>query len=264
MAPAVAILCQRLLLPRCRCCCCPLLYGRSVVMSQCMKTICLPLMKVLCGLWESSGGPSRRNDHVEQNVVAAALMPYVGCSGLWMCASWSVLSTYDIFAAFVSLHVICGEQTVIPVPEVSLGHSISLLTATAAPLQGPSAFHWFQIFPNPILLRHQRCGCDHRRCLLLPEITKAPSVTASISSLSPSTTATFTTQRSSRTILLVSAPIRPQEHTLQIAQQLQLSRPFLHFLSCLKQTIRLWLWQNKYYRSYGEARLQQSCCCCAS
>lgn len=133
MAPAVAILCQRLLLPRCRCCCCPHLYGRSVVMSQCMKTICLPLMKVLCGLWESSGGPSRRSDHV----AAAALMPYVGCSRLWMCAPWSVLSTYDLFAVFVSLHVICGELTVIPVPEVYLGHSISLFDCYSGPSPRP-------------------------------------------------------------------------------------------------------------------------------
>lgn len=90
------------------------------------------------------------------------------------------------------------------------------LTATAAPLQGPSAFHEFQIFPTAILSRLQRCGCDHRRCLLLPEIAKAPSVTAFISSLSLSTAATFTPQRSSRTIFLVSAPIRPQEHTFKL------------------------------------------------
>jgi hypothetical protein len=71
------------------------------------------------------------------HVAAAALMPYVGCSRLWMCAPWSVLSTFDLFAVFVSLHVICGEQTVIPVPEVYLGHSISLFDCYSGPSPRP-------------------------------------------------------------------------------------------------------------------------------
>jgi hypothetical protein len=125
---------------------------------------------------------------------------------------------------------------VIPVPENISGSQYLTVDCYSCPSPRLSAFHEFQDFSTPTFSRHQRCGCDHRRFLLLPGIAKAPPVHFSTSSLPPSTAATFTTQRSSRPILLVSAPIRPQEHALQISQQLQLSRPFLHCLSYFKIT----------------------------